>query len=139
MTEPGTGLEITDLDPFDDAEIDEFHAVYEAAQKFGREATATPWELDELRATHAGGQRAGGSGTALVGRVDGRIVVAGTVEGSLLDNLELGELQVNVHPDHRRRGYGTAMLARCESVARERGRSTVLAMCRLALRRASRG
>ena len=128
MSEQSDRLSVTDLDPFDDAEFDEFHAVFEAAQTFGREATATPWELDELRATmQEDTQRKFRHG--IVGRADGRIVAAAFVEGSLLDNLEIGSLQVNVHPDHRRRGYGTEMLARCEEVARERGRSTVLAMC----------
>ena len=120
-------LTITDLDPFDDAELDEWHAVYDAAQKFGRAATATPWERDELRAQmQEQARRRFRHG--LCGRVDGRIVVTGYVEGSLLDNLELAELQVNTHPEHRRRGHGTEMVARCEEVARQRGRSTVLAM-----------
>jgi GNAT superfamily N-acetyltransferase len=127
MSESGAGLVISDLDPFDAAEFEEFHAVFEAAQTFGREATATPWELNELRATmQEDARRRFRHG--IVGRAGGRIVVTGFVEGSLLDNLELAELQVNVHPDHRRRGYGTAVLARCEEVARERGRTTVLAM-----------
>ncbi len=121
-------LTITDLDPFDDAELDEWHAVYDAAQKHGRGATATPWELNELRASmQEDGRRRFRHGVC--GRVDGRIVVTGYVEGSLLDNLDIAELQVNVHPDHRLRGRGSAMLARCEEVARERGRRTVLAMC----------
>jgi len=128
MSEPSIQLEISDLDPFDDAEVDEWHAVYDAAQTFGREATATPWERDELRASlQEDARRRFRHG--LTGRVDGRIVVTGYVEGNLLDNLEIAELQVNVHPDHRRQGHGSAMLERCEAVARERDRSTVLAMC----------
>ena len=59
-------LQIADLDPFDDAEFDEFHAVFEAAQVFGREATATPWERDELRAAMQEDAR-DGSATASVG------------------------------------------------------------------------
>lgn len=120
-------LRITDLDPFDDAELAEFHAVYDAAQSFGREATATPWELGEFRASmQENARRRFRHG--LCGRVGDRIVVTGYVEGSLLHNLQLCELQVNVHPEERRRGHGSAMLARCERVARERGRSTALAM-----------
>jgi len=121
-------LTITDLDPFDDAEFDEFHAVFEAAQLFGREATATPWERNEMRAAmQEKASRRFRHGVC--GRVDGRIVAVGTVEGSLRDNLDMGELQVNVLPGERRMGYGSAVLARCEDVARERGRTTVLAMC----------
>lgn len=127
MTDLSTQLEVRDLDPFDDAELDEWHAVYDAAQKFGREATATPWERDELRASmQENGRRRFRHG--LCGRVGGRIVATGYVEGSLLDNLELAELQVHTRPDHRRLGYGSTMLERCEAVARERGRTTLLAM-----------
>jgi GNAT superfamily N-acetyltransferase len=120
-------LRISDLDPFDDEEFSEFHAVYDAAQSFGREATATNWEHDELRAAlqeHATRRFRHG----ICGRVEGRMVATAYVEGNLLDNLDLCELQVNVLPDVRRRGYGSALLARAEEVARERGRSTALAM-----------
>ena len=120
-------LVITDLDPFDDAEVDEWHAVYETSQQLGREATATTWELGEIRASmQEDARRRFRHG--LVGRVGGRIVATGYLEGSLLDNLDLAEVQLNVHPDERRRGHGSAMLARCEEVARGRGRSTLLAM-----------
>jgi GNAT superfamily N-acetyltransferase len=122
-----TQLEITDLDPSDDAEVDEFHAVYDAAQSHGREATATPWERDELRAAlQEDARRRFRYG--LCGRVGGRMVATGYVEGSMLHNLELGEVQVNVLADVRRQGLGSAMLARVEEVARDRGRTTVLAM-----------
>ena len=121
-----TGLQITDLDPFDAVEFDEFHAVFEAAQLFGREATATPWERDELRAAmQEEATRRFRHG--ICGRVDGRMVVIGTVEGSLRDNLDTAEVQVNVLPEERRKGYGSALLVRCEEVARERGRRTLLA------------
>ena len=127
MTDISTMLTITDLDPFDDAATAEFHAVYEAAQSFGREATATNWERDELRATlQEDARRRFRHG--ICGRVDGRMVVTGYVEGTLLHNLELAELQVNTHPDERGKSYGSAMLERCEALARQRGRSTVLAM-----------
>jgi GNAT superfamily N-acetyltransferase len=127
MNDSATRLEISDLDPFDDAEVDEWHAVYDAAQSFEREATATTWERDELRAAlQEDARRRFRHG--ICGRVEGRMVVTGYVEGTLLDNLELAELQVNTLPGERRRGYGSAMLERCEAVARERGRSTVLAM-----------
>jgi GNAT superfamily N-acetyltransferase len=127
MSDLSTGLVITDLDPFDDAEVEEWHAVYEAAQHLGREATATTWELGEVRASlQEQARRRFRHG--LVGRLDDRVVVTGYVEGSLLDNLELADMQLNTHPDARRQGHGSAMLQRCETVARERGRSTVLAM-----------
>jgi len=121
-----SNLEIGLLDPFDDAEFDEFHAVFETAQVFGRETTATPWERDELRAAmQEDGTRRFRQG--ICARIGGRIVGVGTVEGPLRHNLDKCELQVNVLPDERRRGYGSELLARCEDVARERDRSTALA------------
>jgi GNAT superfamily N-acetyltransferase len=124
---PTPRLTISDLDPFDDAATAEFHAVYDAAQSFEREATATSWERDELRAAlQEEGRRRFRHG--ICGRVDGRMVATGYVEGALLHNLELAELQVNTLPSERRKGYGAAMLQRCEEVARDRGRSTALAM-----------
>lgn len=128
MSEPSATLVITDLDPHDDAEFDEWHSVYEAAESFGREATATPWERDELRASMRE-QATRRFRHGLVGRVDGRIVVTGAVEGSLRDNLDLGEARVHTLPEARRQGHGSAMLAACEQVARERGRTTLLGMC----------
>ena len=128
MSTPEDQLSITDLDPFDDTEFDEFHAVWAAAQTFGREATATPWERNEMRAAmQEDAKRRFRHG--LVGRVGGRVVAVGTVEGSQLDNLELCELQVNVHPAERRNGYGSMLLSRCEEVARDRGRTRAIAMC----------
>jgi GNAT superfamily N-acetyltransferase len=119
-------LVITDLDPFDQEEFDEFHAVFEAAQVFGREATATPWERDELRAAmQEDSTRRFRRG--FCGRVGARMVGIATVEGPLRHNLDKCELQVNVLPEERRKGYGSGLLARCEEVAQERGRSTALA------------
>jgi GNAT superfamily N-acetyltransferase len=121
-------VEISDLDPFDDAEFDEYHAVYVAGESFGREATATPWELDEMRvALQENARRRFRQG--LCGRVDGRIVVVGYVEGALLDNLDIAEVRVHTLPEARRQGHGGAMVVACEQVARDRGRTTVLGMC----------
>jgi GNAT superfamily N-acetyltransferase len=72
-------------------------------------------------------------------RTDGRLVltvaedpVAGVVgAGRLwlfaLDNTHLAEVSVWVHPDHRRRGVGRALLADAERVARRDGRTTMIA------------
>ncbi|MEZ5193323.1 MAG: GNAT family N-acetyltransferase [Nocardioides sp.] len=42
---------------------------------------------------------------------------------SLLDNPDFAHVQVHTHPGSRRRGLGSAMLARLEAVAADRGRS----------------
>ena len=127
MSTPTSGLEITDLDPFDSAEFDAFHAVYDAAQRFGREELATNWQCDEMRAAMQEKTdhrfRSG-----FCGRLDGVVVAAGFLEGRLVDNLDLCEVQVNVHPDFRRRGFGSQMLGRLEDAARSRARRTAIAL-----------
>ena len=52
------------------------------------------------------------------GFLGGEIVAAGWMRTPLLDNLELAELTVHVLPEHRRRGFGSAVLARVEAAAR---------------------
>ncbi len=52
------------------------------------------------------------------------MVAAGWLDMPLLDNLDRADLSVHVVPDERRRGHGSAMLARrLEQEARERGRT----------------
>jgi GNAT superfamily N-acetyltransferase len=58
--------------------------------------------------------------------LDGGVPVAvGRVATSEYDNLHLAWLGVEVHPGHRRRGHGTAMLEALVEETRARGRSTV--------------
>lgn len=71
-------------------------------------------------------------------RTDGRmhLLVAekaeyGVVGSAMLflfrhDNTHLGEVDVWVHPDHRRRGTGRLLLAECERIARAAGRTTLI-------------
>jgi GNAT superfamily N-acetyltransferase len=70
-------------------------------------------------------------------RTDGRLVLwvaedAGEVVGSAMlflfrhDNTHLGQIDVWVHPDHRRRGAGRRLLAEGEAFARSQGRTTLV-------------
>ncbi len=43
------------------------------------------------------------------------------------DNQHIGFAEMAVHPDHRRRGIGTALLETAEAATRERGRATLVA------------
>jgi GNAT superfamily N-acetyltransferase len=61
----------------------------------------------------------------LVADAGGEIVAALTVSMPTLDNLHLAELDVVVHPDHRRRGLGRMLFEHGLAVAREEGRRTV--------------
>ena len=62
----------------------------------------------------------------LVAERDGEIIATLTVSMPTLDNLHLAELDITVHPDHRRRGVGRALYAHGVAVAREEGRRTVM-------------
>ncbi|NYD76993.1 GNAT family N-acetyltransferase [Arthrobacter cupressi] len=60
-------------------------------------------------------------------RADGRIVGRGFVELSLKDNLSSAWLRVDIAAPYRRRGLGGKLLRHLESVAREEGRSVLMA------------
>lgn len=122
MSETGQAMRIVELDPFDDAAFDAWHAVYDEAERFGREETADLWQLEEVRTLlqHVGShdRHFGWSGL-----LDGRTVAAGWMVITLLDNVERANLSVHVLPEYRRRGLGSQMLARVEREAAARGRT----------------
>ncbi|KQV72668.1 hypothetical protein ASC64_20170 [Nocardioides sp. Root122] len=121
MSTSSPGLEVRALDPFDDAAVDAWHHVYLVAHTHELGEAATAWQLEELRAMlQDTGTRARSLGWAAV--LDGETVGAGWMRTPLLDNLELAELDVHVLPAARRRGIGSALLARLESEAADRGR-----------------
>ena len=121
MSTPHAGLEIRQLDPHDASAFDAWHHVYAVAETHELGAVATPWQLEELRSLmqHPGSYAWSGGWSGLL---DGETVAAGWMRTPLLDNLELAELSVHVHPDHRRRGFGSAVLAEVEAEAGRRGR-----------------
>ncbi|CUR61099.1 PE-PGRS family protein [metagenome] len=121
MSTSPTGLDVVPLDPFDDAALDAWHHAYLAAERHELGEVATPWQLEELRAAmQDAGTRARSLGWSAV--LEGETVGAGWMRTPLLDNLELAELDVHVLPSARRRGVGSALLARLESEAAGRGR-----------------
>ncbi len=121
-----SALEVEPLDPFDRTSFDSWHAVYLAAETWGREESATPWQLEEMRVLlQERGIRRRSAG--FVGRLDGETVCVGRVGTPLLDNLERAELSVHTRPDARREGHATTMLARLEQVAAARGRRILAA------------
>jgi len=119
-----TRIDIVEVDFFDDSALDAWHRVYEAAEQASGPGVAATWQLEEVRALmQRRGLRFWDGGYA--GWVDGRLVTVGWVRLSLLDNTDRAELAVHTLPEERRRGYGAAMLAHLEGVARERGRTTM--------------
>jgi GNAT superfamily N-acetyltransferase len=115
-------MRILPLDASDAGQMAAWHATYHAAHVFGRECS-TPWMLEEMRADFLA-DRPGELTLGFGGYVDGVLVTTGLVQLPLKDNLSLASVEVNTHPEHRNRGYGTAMLEHLLDFARENGRST---------------
>ena len=114
-------LEIRTINPRDRSAFDAWHAVYLAAETFGREKWANPWQLEEYRAdrTRPVSYR---EAVMYAGVVDDEVVVVGDLEVPLIDRPHHALLQVFTHPSHRRRGHGSRMLVTLELAARARGR-----------------
>jgi GNAT superfamily N-acetyltransferase len=87
----------------------------------------SPWEPPELSEHFDAQLRHGWDGEPdlpYLGTVDGRAVAVGALNLPERDNRHYAWLSVGVHPDQRRRGYGTAMLEHLLQRAREAGRTT---------------
>jgi GNAT superfamily N-acetyltransferase len=118
-------VQIRPLNLADDAEM---RAVYEftrRAELVGRE-DAPHWSLENF----LGAMRSTDSGERMesfVGSVDGELVSFGVLYSFLLDNTDKAFLEVRVDPDHRRKGYGRAMLEHLMAIAEADNRTEVLA------------
>ncbi len=115
-------MDIVRVDPFDDAAFDAWHATQFAADRFGREEHATPWYLEEARVDKQSVLK-GRETLIYAGIADGTVVSAAEVWLPLLDNLDLAEIVIHTHPEHRRRGHASRMLAHIEDEVRDRGRT----------------
>ena len=111
----------------DDSQRDLFAGyveVYAAAGRalFGEDHSA--WGADELR----GLERKHDRQTLAVAAVerDGEVVGAASLVLRLRDNPRVGFLSLAVHPEHRRRGHGSRLLAWVEEQAREAGRTVFM-------------
>jgi GNAT superfamily N-acetyltransferase len=118
-------LDIVPLDAADPAAMAAWHTAYHAADVHRREYSS-PWMLEEVRADLLGA-RTGDGFLAFSGLAGGAVVGTGLLRLPLKDNLHLATAQVHTHPEHRRRGHGTAMLEHLAGVARAHGRRTLLA------------
>lgn len=117
-------LRLERVDPFDGPGFDRYHAVYEAVVLADRGPTADAWGREESRTKlqHAGGVVERRAWSAVVGD---ETVGAMWLELPLKDSTHRAELAVQVLPAHRRRGYGSRMLAHLESQAGVAGRTTL--------------
>ena len=115
-------LVIEAVDPHDGAAFDAFFDVYLASERANGPDVASPWMREEVRATlqDVSARRWRG---AYVGRSDGQVVGSAFLVTPLADNLDSAEVAVHVHPAHRGRGHGSALLASLEREACARGRT----------------
>jgi len=85
------------------------------------------WPSWEAVRTKVATPRNDGHAVRTAAVVDGRVVGACSLWFFDLDNTHLAQVEIWVHPDARRRGVGTALLADAESCAASAGRTTVVA------------
>jgi GNAT superfamily N-acetyltransferase len=115
-------LVMEQVDPHDAAAFDAFYDVYLTAERAAGPEVSSPWMREEYRLMVQESASRHWIG-AFTGRLDGRVAAAGLLRLPLRDNLSSAEVMVHVHPDHQRRGHGSALLAALEEVARARGRT----------------
>ncbi|WP_051247451.1 GNAT family N-acetyltransferase [Nocardioides halotolerans] len=116
-------MEILRFGPDDSDRLAQHLEIVNAAR-----AVDAPWEHPATLRGQEGRFRHGWDGeveTPYVGLDEGTPVAAGQIATTDYDNLHLAWVGVQVHPDHRRRGLGTAMLEELLTEARARGRTSV--------------
>jgi GNAT superfamily N-acetyltransferase len=116
-------VEITQLSLDDDAAVGAVVDVLEAVRR-----ADCPAQHPHTARGYAGMLRHGWDGeppTAYAGRVGGEVVGVLTVDLPMYDNTGSAWLELEVHPAHRRKGYGTALLEFGLDVARSNDRRTV--------------
>lgn len=114
-------MDVRPADLADDADV---RALWEISEA---EAALRPYDDSTTWASFRGDVRAPRSDiekTWLLAERDGVAVGAASVRMFLLDNPRLAELDVVVHPDHRRKGAGRALLGALEAIAAEHGRTS---------------
>ena len=122
---------IEPVDPADQAAFAAFYDVFTASQVHDRPDTFTPPGAEAMRdnilqapdndrydlfVAHDAGVPAAGVPAAGVPAA-GVPAAAGQLRRDMTANRHLAMLSVDVHPRHRRRGFGSAMLARLEAAA----------------------
>ena len=119
-------LQITRIDPFDVAAFDAWWEDYAAARRADLGENAVVWTREESRAELQQPSETTRR-TAYVALRDGVVVGSGSLALFLKDNPRIGALGVNVPPQYRRGGVGSALLAHIENEALQAGRSTMRA------------
>jgi len=116
-------MRVAEIDVHDDEKVRQWWQVARDADAYGREEYAAFWSLQSTLGAfrdpdnpYQQSPLAAWEGEQLIG--------VSHLAYPMLDNTHLGILVVMVHPDHRRRGAGTALLHESIEHGRERGRTT---------------
>jgi GNAT superfamily N-acetyltransferase len=116
-------MEITRFGPDDTDRLLQYVDVVNAVR-----AVDSPWQQPDTLKRADGRFRYGWDGeveTPFLGLVEGHPVAVGRFATSEWDNLHLAWLGVQVHPDHRRSGYGSQVLDALVAEAKALGRTSV--------------
>ena len=119
-------LTINRIDPFDDGAYNAWWEAYAAARRVDMGENAVIWSRDESRAELQQPSETT-ERRAFVALQDGRVVGSASIGLPLKDNVHTAGIGVNVPPDHRRHGVGSALLAHVEAEAAAAGRTTLRA------------
>jgi len=114
-------MDIRQLDVFDDTELERFYEVSERAMAFER-PHHTSWSLEEAK-VELRRQEPTERSEAWAAYDQGQMVGAMSLWFPLLDNLTKCWGEVVVDPEHRRKGFGTALMAQVVSLLRQEGRT----------------
>lgn len=112
-----------EIDPHDGVGLREYWKVEQAAQRHDRDDPVLR-TLDSL--AMVGEPQPYYAHTLLAARVDGAIVGTADIGCSLVDNTHLAEVEIDVLPDRRRRGIGSALLEAVGGWCHDHGRTTLL-------------
>lgn len=116
-------MDIEQIDPDNRPALQAWHDTVLAADTFGREDTAVPWQLPEVVAELA--DQTDVTRLVFAGIEDAQVVVSGQIGMPRSHNLAQAMVAIFTRPDHRRRGHATRMLEHLEEVARGHGRSVI--------------
>jgi GNAT superfamily N-acetyltransferase len=118
-------VRIDRLDAHDPEAMKAWHDTFLVSSLHGR-PHATPKRLEEMRADFTADPHSI-QHLAYTGVVDGEVATVGMCYLTMQDNLDQAFVEVQTHPAWRGRGHGSAMVEHVEQVARDHGRSVLLA------------